>query len=312
MAETDTAADPQAVTCEPVAPPPDVARLLALGDLAEMWTAEAEAARAALLSGAPRGPVTGFPTIDRELGGYLRPGLHYVHGEPGTGKTAYALQVAAQCGTPALFVSCEMSPLALLQRIVARVTDTYQGHLEGGEFAAETSAALFARAVAACPMLALVDATLAYAPRDLIAAAADVLRERHDTPHVLVIVDSLHTWAAADPGAAGLSEYERISLALGDLRRLAAELAAPVLVVAERNRGSMGSAGQSAAKGSAGIEYSGHTVVSLNREVEGTEWTHDAGGEYHLYAKLAKNRTGRTGHRVEMRFHGALAKMREA
>lgn len=83
--------------------------LLPLGKLADLWAEEAEAARAARLSGVPRGPVTGVPALDRELGGYLTPGLHFVHGESGTGKTAHALQVAATCGAPAVFVTCEIA-----------------------------------------------------------------------------------------------------------------------------------------------------------------------------------------------------------
>jgi len=303
------------------ATPPDVARLWPLGKLSDLWAADAEAARASRMSGVPRGPVTGFPTLDRELGGYLRPGLHFVHGEPGTGKTNYGLQVAALCGTPALFVSTEMSPLALMRRIVARVTDTYQGHLEGGELTAAASLELFARAVDACPMLALVDATRAYvAPWQMdakepagIRELASFWRDEHHAAQVLVIVDSLHTWAAADPRTAGVSEYESLNLALGDLQRLATALEAPVLVVAERNRPSMTNAGQSSAKGSGRIEYSAESIVSLNRELDNAgEWTHDAGGEYHLFAKVAKNRNGRTGPKVALRFNGALASLREA
>jgi len=57
----------------------------------------------------PRDPVTGCPALDREQGGYLTPGLHFVHGEPGTGKTANTLQVAATRGTPAVFVICAIA-----------------------------------------------------------------------------------------------------------------------------------------------------------------------------------------------------------
>ena len=309
----------EAVTATP-ATPPDVARLLPLGKLAELWAAEAEAARAARLAGRPRGPVTGFPTLDAELGGYLRPGLHFVHGEPGTGKTAWAFQVAAQCGTPAVFVSCELHPLALVRRLVARLTATFQGRLEDGEKTPDAMLELFARAVDACPQLALVDATRAHveawqadageAPglREL----AGYWRESHGAASVLVVVDSLHTWAAASPRAMGATEYEYVNAGLAELARLAAELAAPVLVVAERNRMSMRDAGQSSAKGSARIEYAAESIVSLNRETDAEgEWRPDAAGEYHLYAKLVKNRDGRTGPKVRMRFHGGLARLRE-
>ena len=76
----------------------------ALGKLADQWAEEAEAARAARLSGVPRCPATGFPAPDRELGEHRTPGLHFVHGEPGIGKMAHALRAAATCGMPAVLV----------------------------------------------------------------------------------------------------------------------------------------------------------------------------------------------------------------
>ncbi len=172
-----------------------------------------------------------------------------------------------------------------------------------------------------------MDATRTYPTPAVIRAAAEELRARYVNAwgHVLVIVDSLHTWAGADPKNGDASEYESLNRALGRLQALAAALDAPVLVVAERNRPSMGSAGQSAAKGTARIEYSAESIVSLNRELDsGGEWMHDAEkyladgewrerpAEYHVFAKLAKNRNGRTGHKVPMRFNGALARIREA
>jgi len=170
-------------------------------------------------------------------------------------------------------------------------------------------------------MLALVDATRAHVEAwqlgdsepPGIRELATYWREQHAASSVLVVVDSLHVWGAASPRAVGATEYEYVNAAVADLQRLAAELAAPVLVVAERNRGAMGNDGQSSAKGSARIEYSAESIVSLNRELDAAgEWKHDAAGEYHLFAKLAKNRAGRTGPKVAMRFQGALASLHEA
>src|SRR5918996_1264990 len=81
-----------------------------------------------------RAPVTRIPQLDDVLGGALQPGVHVVHASPGAGKTALALQIAATCGFPALFVTCEMAPLELLRRITARVTETLLGRLKSGEY----------------------------------------------------------------------------------------------------------------------------------------------------------------------------------
>ena len=133
-------------SCEPAELAPDTPRLYPLGDLLEAWVADAEAAFAARLAGTPRGPLTGVARLDSALGGFLAPGLHILHGEPGTGKTAFALQVAASCGSPALFVTTEMGPLELLRRITARVTNTYLGRLKSGELTAAASLELEHRA----------------------------------------------------------------------------------------------------------------------------------------------------------------------
>ena len=303
-------------SCEPAELAPDTPRLYPLGDLLEAWAADAQAAHEAHAAGAPRGPLTGLTKLDRDLGGYLAPGLHILHGEPGTGKTALALQVAATCGAPALFVTTEMAPLELLRRITARATNTYLGRLKTGELTPAASLALASQAVRTCPMLALLDATRGYAvPYQVdgtgpgILEAAVAWRERCGSEHLLVVVDSLHTWSDAAPRLPA-TEYESLNAAIGELKYLATRLDAPVLAVAEQRRAAMGTDTQSAAAGTRKIEYVGESVLALVRD--GKDWQPDAAGEYPVSVKLAKNRNGATGPKVALRFHGALQSFREA
>src|SRR4051794_21962781 len=94
------------ITAPPLPDDPTPApRLLRLRDLAVDLAADAEARHAARAAGTPLGPVTSLPRLDDRLGAALPPGLHSLHGQPGVGKTAFLLQVAAQCGCPALFVT---------------------------------------------------------------------------------------------------------------------------------------------------------------------------------------------------------------
>src|SRR5918998_209612 len=132
----------------------------------------------------PRGPVSGIASLDAALGGVLHPGLHIVHGGPGVGKTAWALQVAGTCGVPALYVSAEMRPLELLRRITARVTGTYLGRLKSGELTPADSLAKAREAVAAVPRLGLADACDAFASVDWLRDAA--LAVRGEARHVLL------------------------------------------------------------------------------------------------------------------------------
>ncbi len=76
-------------------PAPQLARL---ADLLGDWEVFAAEAHEAYRTGAKRGPTTGLPSLDRELGGALAAGTHVLHAGPGAGKTALALQVAASCG----------------------------------------------------------------------------------------------------------------------------------------------------------------------------------------------------------------------
>ncbi len=283
---------------------PDTPRIFRLGDLLGDWEKDAKAAHDAKIQGIPRGPITAFETIDRELGGALCPGLHIIHGQPGAGKTAFTLQVATSCGCPCLYVTCEMAPLELLRRHTARVTRTFLGRLKSGEFSPFDSLQLARRACAEAPQLAMCDATRSYASPRWVRDAA--LATKGDHPHLLVIVDSLHSWAESAPADA--PEYETLNAGIVALRQLAHELNCPVLVVAERNRGTMSTGGLSAGAGTRKIEYGAETVLDMERDSAKRE---DAAGEVEITVKFAKNRHGAAGKKVSIFFHGALQKFRE-
>ena len=291
----------------PVHPPSaeSLPRLTRLADLVEEIRSDAEAAYDARQSGVARGPVTGHRALDQELGGVLQPGLHNVSGGPGVGKTALALQIAAECGTPALYLSCEMGLLELLRRHTARVTGTYLGRLKTGELHPNEVVRLVQEAAAKAPQLALADATQAYANPGWIRDAAEAIRG--DSPHLLLVVDSVHSWAEAAPMERA-SEYDALNAAIASLRDLAAQLRCPVLGIVERNRASMEKGGLHAAAGSRRFEYGAESVLDLMADK-------DAGagptGELAITLKIEKNRNGSPGRRIPLRFHGALQTFRE-
>lgn len=283
---------------------PETARLLNFGDLLREFGDDAEAANTALVSGVPRGPVSGLRGLDRELSGAWLPGLHWIHGNAGAGKTAFALQVAAMCGAPALFVTCEMSPVELLRRHTARATGTFLGRLKSGEFSRGDAETLARDAIATAPRLCFADATQAPAPLQFLRDAAQIARG--DDRHLLIIVDSLHSWALRL--ASGLSEYEALNVAIADLQTLAHSLKCPILVVSERSRSAMQSGGLNAGAGTRKIEYSGETVIDLNREPGAKT---DGAGEVEIKLTLSKNRHGAAGKPLDLRFNGALQRFTE-
>jgi replicative DNA helicase len=233
-------------------------RLLRLRNLLEEWQADAEAAHLAHTTGTPRGPITNMKGLDRELGGALAPGLHVVHASPGVGKTAFCLQIAALSPFPALYETCEMSPLELFRRHTARVTSTYLGRLKSGEFEPACSLGLAQRAVAAAPSLAFGDATHAWAPPDWIQQSVAVVKR--DASHVLLVVDSVRSWAEAAP--TDVDEYTALNDGLAALRRIARYLQCPVLAIAERNRAKMSAGGLDASAGSRRFEYGAESVLA--------------------------------------------------
>ena len=96
--------------------------LISPTDLYDVWKEEALLLADCRLTGKPIGPVTGISEIDKILTTGFRPGVHTLQGNSAAGKTAMALQIAANCRTPCLYVTCEMAPLVLLQRIGANLS----------------------------------------------------------------------------------------------------------------------------------------------------------------------------------------------
>ena len=66
---------------------------------------------------------TGFPALDRLLGGGLSPGLTVLGASPGLGKSTLALNIAqhaAAHGSPVRYYSYEMPPKRLGMKLITR------------------------------------------------------------------------------------------------------------------------------------------------------------------------------------------------
>lgn len=289
-----------------------------LGMLLDQFDSFADKIDEARRTGRKIGPGTGFYQLDRELCGALLPGLHVVQGDTGTGKTAFCLQVACQCGFPALYVSCEMSAMELLRRTTARITETPLHTLKDPVccLPAAQMKSKAREAAAAAPNLVIADSTLVFWNAQSILNYARTLKETTDSEHILIVVDSIHSWAAALPA----EEYDRLGMAISALRKVAAELDCPVLYISEQSKAANRAAakgqdmGSSASAGNRSIEYGAETIVTLkfaetDKESGRPVW--NAHGETPVSAAFDKNRNSGGGKVFKLKFDGALQRFTE-
>jgi replicative DNA helicase len=175
---------------------------------------------------APSGTVvTGFPTLDRMLGGGLRRGdLVVLAGDVGSGKSALALAAAlraAEAGHAVYLLSGEMTPERVLERAVALEARTRLDDLRRGALDDEARG----RVGAAALRLRDVAPTVAMLPAGGVAAATEVLRRALDAE--LAVVDSL---ACLAPGER--PQEEELATAVRRLKALALELDVALLLTA--------------------------------------------------------------------------------
>lgn len=272
-------------------------RLTVLADLVDELVTDAVEAAALRAAGKTRGPVTGLEGLDEALGGYLAPGVHLLQAAPGAGKTALALQVAATCGFPCLFVSAEMPALELFRRVISRTTGCFLGRLKSGEYSPEQVRTLALKTAREVPALAFLDSTRAFASGETIHGAGELLKSRFDTHSLLVVVDSIQAWARGSRGEA--SEYDLITAGLTAAEDLARGLRCPTLCVSRRNRPGQKSGGMHAGKGSGDLEYAAESLSELTPAGEA-----DGEGVTSVTLTLHKNRHGAAGIEIPLQFCG--------
>lgn len=287
-------------------------------DLVADLLAEELGARQARMSGLAPGPLTSFEPLDRELGGFLAPGVHTVLAAPGAGKTALCLQIAARCGCPTLYVSAEMRRVELMRRLIARETGEYLGKLRGGALETDRLVALARRTAAQTPQMALFDAQEAAANPEgggatvsALAARAGALKAHFQSDHILVVIDSVTEWAPLatmnDHSNAGAGEYALAEVAVNGLKNLASVLRCPVLAIAHRHRAAQSKDADRlhGAKGTGRYEYISESVWDMERDQK----NRPPGGESsYIDLTLLKNRYGAVGGTFRFCFEGRIQK----
>ena len=177
---------------------------------------------------APDTVASGFPSLDRVLGGGLRrQDLIVLAGDVGSGKSALGLAIAmraALAGTPTLHLSGEMSAERLLERALAIEGRVPIDDLRQGRLSAESRAAVGAAAVR------LRDAPLLLRP--LVGERFEEISDSLDQVpgRGLVVIDALHLAAAPRPTS---RLDERLALTVRALKALAVQRHLALLALAQ-------------------------------------------------------------------------------
>lgn len=257
------------------------------------------------------GPTTGtermVPTalrfLDNSMGGWPT-GLNLLAGEPGSGKTAFALfnaAVAAKAGFPVLYLSFDLQSEFLVMKLLCQQAELNSRDLLDGTLDAAALRAAMAAHKKSFSHITVVEADpelpnekAEEMAREMIAASS---RDR-----ILVIVDYLQIWAA---GARQFSEFRHeIAKLMTAMRRLALSLDSPVLAISSQNRKYQGEAVLRSLEGTSDLEYSADSVsflVNVERPVNQGSYTHPdelISKSRSVSINLRKNRFGETGSRI--------------
>lgn len=247
---------------------------------------------------------TGFPDLDRRLGGGLAEGsLVILAGRPSMGKTALALQVAynvADHGSTALVCSQEMQDTQLIDRAVAFVGRVPLAALLTGEGMTADDHDKYQVAlsrISAAPLF--LDEQGALKPADVRRKARKVKNKRG---LAVLVIDYLQLMVGDKDGENRTREVTQITQ---DLKALAKELSCCVIALSQLNRQVESRPNKrpimSDLRESGSIEQDADVILAPYRD----EY-YNADSRYQGLAELLvlKNRQGASGGFVPMSFQG--------
>ena len=235
---------------------------------------------------------TGFPSIDRLLGGGVRrQDLVILAGDVGSGKSSLALAIAlrtARTGLPVLYLSGEMSEERIMERALALEGRVAIDKLRSGDLD-DISRSSVGAAALRLRDLPLMARAMAGERFEEIPAALETVPRR-----ALLVVDDLQLAGSPVPGAAG---DERTALTVRALKNVALERDVAVLAVAQLPRLENGRADPRPTLDDMGglgvVKQVADVVLAIYRE---EMYRPNAGVEGAVELIVGKNRNGPTGY----------------
>ncbi len=242
---------------------------------------------------------TGFPDMDRLLGGLRNSEFLILAARPSMGKTAFAMNIAENVaikqGSPVLFVSLEMSSVELIDRMLCSLAEVDGHRLRAGTVRPEDNQRLIDKAADVNNAPLYVDDSPARTVTEIAAAARRIVKKAQSLG--LIVIDYLQLIEPDDPRD---PRQEQVAKIARRLKGLARELDVPVLCLAQLNRQAEATKGNhrprlSHLRESGAIEQDADVVMFVHREeyfLSGEEQERVA-GEADII--VAKQRNGPTG-----------------
>jgi hypothetical protein len=247
------------------------------------------------------GVKSGLGRLDDILGGF-KTGIHLLSGGPGTGKTTFALQIAADVadsGTPVLYLTFENTPEQLTRRGIAAAGGMDSRDVRRGRVPMKEARTAAERWSEKARRLAIVDGH-SELTRPQLRAKARRHRNRFDADRCLVVVDYLQFYAKVAEDLRGMDTRAKVEVMGDELRNdVGKRLRSPVLAISSQSRSGYNGDGEAKVrldtlKESGDLEYTADTVSFLTPPLK--DETRQATGQAKaIDLTVAKNRHGEKG-----------------
>ena len=301
----------------------DLLQIAEKGDPGKTTVNAAQGATAALDAAAeayrlggkrPGSVLTGLPSLDELIGGFVPGNLITVGARPSVGKSAFGAHCSWRCalmGTTSLFISLEMTTPQIFARFLSMHSGVAYSRIEQGRFSEDEYHALTLARDELAKLPLFVDDRSWATPADIASLIARTKRKFPDL--ALVVIDYL---GLIKPGERYRGrKVDEVSEITAALKQCAKRHAVPIVLLAQLSRGPEGRENKRATladlRDSGSIEqdsdivifphredyYLAHmlkaAVVGSAQEIELTDRLRECRGKMEL--AVAKNRQGPTG-----------------
>jgi replicative DNA helicase len=211
----------------------------------------------------------GIPLIDKDLRGLRPKSITALCAEPKLGKTTLANQIAYQTAafpgqdSAALYVSFELEPADLILKLLSRLSEWALTDLLDGRVAPDDPHLVKAARLLAGVPLCYLRGGPGTTPDGIIQRS----KEAAGGGPLLLVIDYLQYFARF---ARAGTQYEQLSQTLPELRRIADETGAAMIVIAAQNRETNkdGKVTQFGSTGGGGIEYDVDAYLVLTKDLK--------------------------------------------